>query len=76
MAEIHEISPEAWTPEYALKYMLERKDQIEDMAVVWKSKDRCLNVVTSRMRPETLALLSKRLDMHIERSLYMPDKDA
>ena len=70
-----EISDLAWTPEFTLRRVLDFADGIEEIAIVMKLKDDSLATALSSMRTETLAMLSKHLDVTLNSCLREPQDD-
>jgi hypothetical protein len=64
--KVVEITEKAWTPEFTLQRILNFVDLIEDVAVVMRLKDGTIETATSIMKPEILALLSKKLDLRLD----------
>ncbi len=67
--KIVEITDQAWTAEFTLRRILDCADAIEDIAIVMKLKDGTLDTATSIMKPETFAILCKRLELRLDEFL-------
>lgn len=60
-----ELNKGAYTPKYILNQALEKADDYECLAIVFKTKSGLLGSVTSNMLADELALLSKKLDLRV-----------
>lgn len=74
--KVIELNDLAWTPEFTLHRLVDFSDAIEDLAVVMKLKDGSLATALSSMRPETLAVLTKQLELTLNSCFKEADDDG
>lgn len=67
---VTDLTEKAWTPKFVFNKASETADEAEDTIVISNMKDESVQILSSRMKPETFYLLVKRLEMYLEGSLY------